>query len=517
MAKKIGLVSATFLGLTSILGSGWLFAAYRAAQVAGPAAIFAWIIAMVMIALLAFCLIEVVSRYPIRGLSAVIPFLTHNKHFGFPFAIANWLGVVAVVGLEAEAVVQYLIHLVPTWSPQLFSHGHFTTLGDLLAIGLVIVFTLLNFWGARMMTRVNNVLSVLKLIIPIVVGLAVIGVAFHPAHFSIQQGHFIPYGVGSIFTAILSTGIIIAFNGFQTVVSFASEVDKPARTIGWSIILALLLALGVYLLLQIAFIGGVPTPLLSHGWAALKMQAPILELVGMIGLGMLTSIIYFGSVIAPAGTGIAFVGAATRMFTAMSRKGQMPSYFNAVHTLYNVSRRSLLVNMILAILFIAVFRSWSSLAQVLSLFHIISYLPILLAVWVLRKQFSGMPAAYRMPGGLIVSVLLFIFFTCLLTQADWPLIREVLGMFLTFQCIYIICITRSVKQCGQALKNSAGLLLFFGGIGVLVWCKYAHTLYAFTSLQYILASVVWAVISFAILYYQANGTPPHDAKTHSTG
>ena len=54
MTKKIGLVSATFLGLTSIVGSGWLFAAYRAAQVAAPAAIFAWIISRYWCGITAF-------------------------------------------------------------------------------------------------------------------------------------------------------------------------------------------------------------------------------------------------------------------------------------------------------------------------------------------------------------------------------------------------------------------------------------------------------------------------------
>ena len=82
MNKKIGLASASFLGLTTILGSGWLFAPYRTAQLAGPAAMFSWVIAMFVIMLLSLCLVEVVGRYPIRGLSAVIPFLTHNKYFG---------------------------------------------------------------------------------------------------------------------------------------------------------------------------------------------------------------------------------------------------------------------------------------------------------------------------------------------------------------------------------------------------------------------------------------------------
>ena len=172
----------------------------------------------------------------------------------------------------------------------------------------------------------NNVLSVLKLIIPIVVGLAVIGVAFHPTFFH-QHGHLLPISGG--ITAILSTGIIV--NGFQTVVSFASEVDKPARTIGghysgigdcpWGLSVV---ASCIYWWRTYSY---------TQSWlGSAQMQAPILELVGMIGLGMLTSIIYFGSVIAPAGTGIAFVGAATHVHCYVTKRANA-GYFNAVHLL----------------------------------------------------------------------------------------------------------------------------------------------------------------------------------------
>ena len=99
--KTIGLLSATGLGISSIIGSGWLFAPYQASVVAGPASILSWIIAAVIICLLGLCFSEIAALYPRRGLSAIIPTLSHNKHFAFPFAIANWLGVVAVISLEA--------------------------------------------------------------------------------------------------------------------------------------------------------------------------------------------------------------------------------------------------------------------------------------------------------------------------------------------------------------------------------------------------------------------------------
>ena len=112
--RSLGLMSAIFLGISSIIGSGWLFAPYKAAQVAGPASIYSWIIGAAIISLLAMCFAEVSGIYPRRGLSAIIPTLSHNRFFGFPFAVANWLGIVAVIALEATATIQYLINFDPT-------------------------------------------------------------------------------------------------------------------------------------------------------------------------------------------------------------------------------------------------------------------------------------------------------------------------------------------------------------------------------------------------------------------
>ena len=89
--KTIGLLSATGLGVSSIIGSGWLFAPYHASSVAGPACILSWILAACLICVLGLCFAEIAALYPRRGLSAIIPTLSHNKHFAFPFAIVGTL------------------------------------------------------------------------------------------------------------------------------------------------------------------------------------------------------------------------------------------------------------------------------------------------------------------------------------------------------------------------------------------------------------------------------------------
>lgn len=280
-------------------------------------------------------------------------------------------------------------------------------------------------------------------------------------------------------------------------------MKQPGRTISLSIVIALALSLLIYVLLQVAFIGAMPHKALAAGWIGLKMDAPVIELLGLLGLTMFISMAYFGSVIAPAGTGMAFVGSATRMFTAMSRQGQMPRYFGAVHKIYSVSRRSLLVNMILSIVFVVCFRSWDSLAQLLSLFHIIAYLPILLGVWVFRKYCVSGASQYQMPGGRIFALLLFIFFTCLFARASWHLMRDVLLLFLIFQIVYVVGVSRCWSAFGDACCKSLGLVIYFGGLGLLTWAWGHFDPGNIDKLHYTIAIAIWAVISFVLLYLQA--------------
>lgn len=496
--RNIGLFSAVFLGISSIIGSGWLFAPYKAAQVAGPAAIYSWIIGAFIIGLLAMCFAEVSGIYPRRGLSAIIPTLSHNRFFGFPFAVANWLGIVAVIALEATATIQYLINLFPSLEHLFFFNAQLTLTGTGLAVVLIFLFCLANFWGASVLAKTNNIFTILKIIVPVVTALMIMSVAFHHANFTIVNHSVMPYGPQSVLTAILTTGIIIAFNGFQTVISFASEVKKPHKTIPLSIIISIVFCLGVYLLLQYAFIGAIPTSALSHGWQALSYNAPMVEISAMLGLGMLTTIIYFGATISPTGTAIAFTGTSTRMFTAMSRNQQMPKYFDKVHPIFGVSRRSLITNTLLATLFLAVFRSWSQLAEVLSLFHVISYLPIPIALCVLRGNISKNKYPFRLPYGKTIALCVFTLFTTLFTMGDIHTITNIMLIFACTQFIFISLNVKSISDLFSSIRQCYLLILFFLGMYILTYFSPENYPSAQNDI-FLPAAILFSVFSFFML------------------
>ena len=53
LRREVGLIGATWASETSIIGSGWLLAAFGAAAAAGPAVIYGWLIGAVVVIILA--------------------------------------------------------------------------------------------------------------------------------------------------------------------------------------------------------------------------------------------------------------------------------------------------------------------------------------------------------------------------------------------------------------------------------------------------------------------------------
>ncbi len=500
--KTIGLLSATALGVSAMIGSGWLFAPYQAAAVAGPGSLFSWILAAVIICLLGLCFAEIAALYPRRGLSAIIPTLSHNKHFAFPFAIANWLGIVAVIALESDATTQYLINLAPSIKPMLYNGTDLSLIGITFSVGLVLLFSTMNYWGISTFIKANNLFAGLKVIVPVIIGVAILLAAFHPENFYTVNDSIMPYGASSVVGAILSTGIIVAFNGFQTAISFASEIKRPCRTIPLAVTLAIAISLAIYLLLEVAFIGAIPSDMVTVSWHSLGFNAPVLQLLGIIGLGFLSSLAYFGSTLAPVGSGIIFTGTATRMFTAMSRNGQMPSYFKYMNPVYSVSRRSLVLNTILAILFLTLFPSWSRLAEVLSLFHVISYLPVPIALWVLRNKISAPKYTFRLPMGKAIAFFVFVFFTYLFTLAELDVVTYMMGIFAACLAIFILVTSRSLRDFIDVYKEVWSLLLYFLVLYILTAFSPLHS-ELFTEVQFIGVVVIVSACLFFLLLVSA--------------
>ena len=416
---KVGVLGLTAIGVGTMIGSGWLFSSYYAAKGAGASSFFSWIVTSVIILILGLCLSEIASLHPKRGLMARLLVISHNKDFAFICTISTWLALVAAIATEAEGTVQYVSSLSKTLGPDIFNAAthSLTGYGLLFGVVLVLIYGLINFWGVRLMSNSNVVLTACKILIPSITAISIMVSMFHSHNFVGYHDKLLPYGASSIFLVIISAGMLYSFNGFQNIVAFASEVKKPWRDIPLAMVLAVCITLIVYILLEFAFIGSISPEKIAQGWGTINFTSPFVQITAMLNLNLITIILYVDSIASPSGTGLIYTGSTTRMLTAMSEDRQMPRFFNKLCK-YNFSRRSLALIIILAIVFLFLFRSWSALVSFLSVFYVISYLSIPLCLGKLRHEKERAP--FRMPFAPIIAPVMFVFLSCLFEFAKFP-------------------------------------------------------------------------------------------------
>lgn len=418
---KISLFSATALSATAMIGSGWLFSAQLNAKISGNYSFLAWVLAALLVMAVGLCLAQVASIYPVRGATARSSALSHNSIFGMPFAFANWFGLMVTIGTEAQATTQYLAAAIK--SNVLIADNVLTIYGKLFALSILVIYLFINYFGVKLLTKINNTVTVIKIISPIFTIAIFLIMRFDTSNFTL--GTNFQYGIGSSITAIISAGLIYSYNGFQLAVAFASEIENPKRNIPLSIILSIVIVMLVYMLLQLSFMGAVPHSMLASGWSSLNFHSPLINLAMLLGVNFLAMILIADSIVSPSGTGYSYLGGASRMFYAMAKEGQMPKKtIGKLHPEYNLCRRSLLINFTLTALFLWNSDSWASLMVIVTGYHLIGYMaaPIsmgairpstrlfgLIVFCILGLMMSTLPANDFLKMNLSISILMVIY------------------------------------------------------------------------------------------------------------
>ena len=108
LRREMGLIGATWASETSIIGSGWLFGSYFAAQAVGPAALISpGSSRAIVVIILALVHAELGGMYPVSGGTARFPHFAFGSIAGISFGFFSWLQAVTVAPIECFAVMQY--------------------------------------------------------------------------------------------------------------------------------------------------------------------------------------------------------------------------------------------------------------------------------------------------------------------------------------------------------------------------------------------------------------------------
>ncbi len=410
LQRKVGLRGMTLVSLGSIIGSGWLFGALGAASLAGGGgSLLTWIIAALVLGLLALVHAELGSTYPVSGGTARFPFMAFGGLGGFTGGWMAFIQAVTIAPIEVEASLSHLQARFPTGFVVYNANGTLAASGVLWGLLFMAFFTLINTLGVKWLAETNSIAMIWKLLIPTTTIFALLFTSFHSGNFT-AGGGFAPYGAHGVLAA-LAAGVIFAAEGFEQSIQIGGETQNPQKNIPRALLIAMLIGTVFYLLLDFAFVGSLHPANLVHGWTqpipGVAKLGPYISLTTQAGLGWLATLLVIDAVVSPGGTGLVYLGTSSRLSYGLGRNGYFPRIISKINS-RGVPLISIGICFVIGMLTFLPFPDWFGLVGLITSATVIMYAMAPLALAGLRKQDPDRPRAYRLPAAWLLSPLAFI-------------------------------------------------------------------------------------------------------------
>ncbi len=435
--KNISTFSLLMTGVTTIVGSGWLLGTQKIAEIAGPAGLVSWVIGAVVAMLVALFYLEIGTAYPSAGGIGYYSNITHGRFCGFLTSWINWLSVVAVAPIEAQAIIQYLSNLPGLAFLYTPASHTLTLIGIFCAILLMAVFMLINYWSVQFFIRFNNVFTVIKILIPLMTIAALIHQGLHFHNFVQGPGGFMPFGWHAVLGSVITCGVIMAFNGFQSPLTFSEEIHEPRRMLPIAVLGSIAIAFVLYFLLQGVFIGSLTPTIVMKGWHTINFRSPYIDLLLLANFHIVVLSIYIGSVISPGACGSGFLASSARIIYSLSRHNHLPKFLSILNPQHQSPRYAVIACTVVGCGILFIFKGWYDLVAVISILHVFSYIPAPIVALANRRLHPQIhERQFLLPFGKILSPLLLFILSVLLFYAAWPFTGEMLFFIVPGLCFY---------------------------------------------------------------------------------
>src|SRR3990167_7356515 len=135
--RSISTLGLLFAGISSVIGSGWLFGSLYAAQIAGPAAVLSWLIGGLLMMTVAFTFAELGSTFPVAAGMIHFAEVSYGSFMSFLIGWTIWVSSVSVAPVETLALIQYASNYLPCLMKTAGDMRVLTSVGVLVAAGVM--------------------------------------------------------------------------------------------------------------------------------------------------------------------------------------------------------------------------------------------------------------------------------------------------------------------------------------------------------------------------------------------
>lgn len=286
LLRQIGLTAAVAFAVGAVIGSGiFRKPGLMAAQLGSPALlILVWVVAGIMTLFGALSIAEISGMFHEAGGQYIYFNKCYNPFVGYLYGWAVFVviqtGSIASIAYVFSDSLGYFFRfprLGPAWEaatlriPGLGAITPFKFIGlKLCTIALILLLTLINYFGVRLGSAVQVMFTSLK----VAVILAIVFLAFlfgHGsfAHFtqsSIQAGT--PFSTVFIAFIVAMAGAFWAYDGWNNVTYLSGEIRDPQKNMPRTMFLSAIIFIAVYILVNLAYIYIIPVKDMGNRYLA---------------------------------------------------------------------------------------------------------------------------------------------------------------------------------------------------------------------------------------------------------
>jgi len=283
----------------------------------------------------------------------------------------------------------------------------------LIAIGIIIIFGLINYIGIERASFYNKFSSATKiagLFLFVLIGLIIINGDF--GRLSIQEHPTAVLGpIGNTVAALIL--ILFSFIGWDRVGYVAGEMKNPTKDIPQSMLFGMLVIIVLYL----------GTNILYHsviGIDAMRMSTIVasdtaVHLFGTIGAGLISLMVIISATGSINGT----IMSASRVYYAMARDGLLFNWLNHIHPKFQTPTHAISAHCIWGIVLILVRQNFETIVAGMVFAILIFYGFTTVAFFKFRQDNAGESNGYRLPFYPFLPSIYFIGITGLVLLRAW--------------------------------------------------------------------------------------------------
>ncbi len=334
-----------------------------------------WILGGVYALLGTVSVAELGAMIPRSGGWYVFVHRAMGNYPGFVVGWSDWLSTCGTLAVIAIVVGEYTAVLIPGLAGRDKS----------IALVVVLFFAALQWRGIRWGSFTQNVTSLLKTLIFVVIAIA----AFAFAGKS-NAGTPLPAPHGfALFGALIIAlqGVLYTYDGWYGVIYFGEEVRNPKRDVVRSMFGGVLMVIAIYLVVNLAYVYVLPmSRLAGENFAAGAVAKEIFGAYGDKTIRVLAILSLLSTI-------NAYTLTSPRILYAMSCDELFARRATRVNR-GGTPTVALLISSVVALLFIF-FRSFEQVLAALAFFFVANYAMAYISLIVLRRREPDLPRPYR--------------------------------------------------------------------------------------------------------------------------